>query len=123
MNNNVTIDSNITPTDVKIYVENGIPYLDYTGTCYMSDGCKCKIHLPKVGLNFTQVIQAEDSEYLDLYGYKPSYKQHKQHKILLDFSVLVTDGMFYTYEILERDVSKKQLEKELGYKLNIKEEK
>lgn len=100
------------PTDVKIYTEDGTPYLDYTGTCYMSDGCKYKIHLPKVGLDFTQVTQKEDNDF-DICGYK--------RKILLNFNVLVTDGVFYKYEILEREVSKKQLEKELGYKINIKE--
>ena len=114
MKNNLHIESPLTPTDVKIYTEDGIPYLDYTGVCYMSDGCKYKIHLPKVGLEFTNVIQEEDNATYDICG---SYKQ----KIVLDFRVFATDGKFYTYEILERDVSKKQLEKELGYKLNIKE--
>lgn len=114
MKNNLHIESPLIPTDVKIYTEDGVPYLDYTGTCYMSDGCKYKIHLPKVGLEFTQVTQQEDNKYWDLRGYK--------EKIFLDFRVLVTDGKFYTYEILERDVSKKQLERELGYKLNIKED-
>lgn len=113
MKNNLRIKSSLTSTDVKIYTEDGTPYLDYTGTCYMNDGCKYKIHLPKVGLQFTQVTQEEDSEHFDCCGYK--------HKILLDFRILVTDGLYYTYEILEREVSKKQLENELGYKLNIKE--
>lgn len=112
-NNESYIESPLKPTDVKIYTENGTPYLDYTGTCHIN-GCKCKIHLPKVGLEFTNVIQEEDNATYDICG---SYKQ----KIVLDFRVFVTDGKFYTYEILERDVSKKQLEKELGYKLNIKE--
>lgn len=114
MKNDVYIESPLTPTDVKIYTEDGTPYLDYTGTCYMSDGCKYKIHLPKVGLQFTQVTQQEDSEIHDFCGYK--------QRVVLDFKVLITDGKFYTYEILERDVSKKQLEKELGYKVNIKED-
>ena len=28
----------------------------------------------------------------------------------------------FTFEVIEREVSKKQLEKELGYKINIKED-
>lgn len=52
MINNLHIESSLMPTDVKIYTEDGIPYLDYTGTCYMSDGCKYKIHFPKIGLTF-----------------------------------------------------------------------
>lgn len=57
MRNNFHIKSSLMPTDVKIYTEDGTPYLDYTGTCYMSDGCKYKIHIPKIGLTFSQVTQ------------------------------------------------------------------
>lgn len=89
MNNNVIIEGNIIPTDVKIYVENGTPYLDYTGICYASNGGKIKVHFPKVDLTFTNIC--------------------------------APNGKLTTFEVLEREVSKKQLEKELGYKLNIKE--
>ena len=112
MRNNFHIESSLIPTDVKIYTEDGTPYLDYTGTCYMSDGCKCKIHIPKIGLNFSQVTQEKEEEY-DYFGYKK--------KVLMNFNVFVSDDKFWEFEILEREVSKKQLEKELGYKLNIKE--
>ena len=112
MNNNVIIDSNITPTDVKIYVENGIPYLDYTGTCYMSDGCKCKVHIPKVGLTLTN-IESESDVCYDYLGYT--------RKILPSFQIYACGDECFSFEVIEREVSKKQLEKELGYKLNIKE--
>ena len=107
------ITSSITPTDVKIYTEDGIPYLDYIGTFYDSDGCKCKVHIPKIGLTFSQITQEKEEEEYDYFGHK--------RKILMNFNVFVSDNKFYELEILEREVSKKQLEKELGYKLNIKE--
>lgn len=113
MRNNFHIKSSLMPTDVKIYTEDGTPYLDYTGTCYMSDGCKCKIHIPKIGLTFSQVTQEKEEEEYDYFGYKK--------KVLMNFNVFVSDDKFWEFEILEREVSKKQLEKELGYKLNIKE--
>lgn len=106
------ITSPILPTDVKIYTEDGVPYLDYTGTFYASDGCKCKIHLPKIGLTFSQVTQEQETEY-DYFGYK--------RKVLMNFNIFASDDKFYEFEIIEREVSKKQLEEELGYKLNIKE--
>ena len=112
MRNNFHIESSLIPTDVKIYTEDGTPYLDYTGTCYMSDGCKYKIHFPKIGLTFSQVTQEKEEEY-DYFGYKK--------KVLMNFNVFVSDDKLWEFEILEREVSKKQLEKELGYKLNIKE--
>lgn len=102
----------ITPIDVKIYTEDGVPYLDYIGTFYTNDGCKCKIHIPKIGLTFSQVTQKEEEEY-DYFGYK--------RKVLMNFNIFASDDKFCEFEIIEREVSKKQLEKELGYKLNIKE--
>ena len=113
MQYNPIITSAISPTDVKIYTEDGVPYLDYTGTFYANDGCKCKIHFPKIGLAFTRITQEKEEEEYDYFGYK--------RKILMNFNVFVSDDKFWEFEILEREVSKKQLEKELGYKLNIKE--
>nr|DAU51690.1 MAG TPA: hypothetical protein [Caudoviricetes sp.] len=63
MNNNAIIDGNITPTDVKIYVENGIPYLDYTGTCYMINVGKYKVHISKIGLTLTNIESKSDECY------------------------------------------------------------
>lgn len=111
MNNYVIIDSKITPTDVKIYVENGTPYLDYTGICYASNGDKIKVHFPKIDLTLT-ITQEEDEEW--------KY-QWPSRKILTKFNVCVSNDKWATFEVVEREVSKKQLEKELGYKLNIKE--
>ena len=113
MINNLRIEGSLMPTDVKIYTEDGTPYLDYTGTCYMSDGCKCKIHFPKIGLTFSQLTQEQEAEYVYLGGYK--------RKVLMNFNIFASDNKFYEFEIIEREVSKKQLEKELGYKLDIKE--
>lgn len=112
MNNKVIIDSNITPTDVKIYVENGTPYIDYTGICYASNGDKIKVHLPKVGLTLTNVTQEKDEEW--------KY-QSGSREMLIKFNVYASNDQLATFEVLEREVSKKQLENELGYKLNIKE--
>ena len=113
MTYNPIISSNIQPTDVKIYVENGAPYLDYTGTCYMSDGCKCKIHIPKVGLTLTNIKSESDACY--------DYLEHAK-TTLPWFQIYACGDEIFTFEVIEREVSKKQLEKELGYKINIKED-
>ena len=113
MTYNPIISSNIQPTDVKIYAENGVPYLDYTGTCYMSDGCKCKIHIPKVGLALTSIELESDACY-DCLGHAKT--------TLPWFQIYACGDEIFTFEVIEREVSKKQLEKELGYKINIKED-
>lgn len=117
MNNNIIIDSNITPTDVKIYTENGTPYLDYTGICYASNGDKIKVHLPKIGLTFTNITQEKD--------YK-EYERHEEQKCLWDprkilpkFNIYASNDIWATFEVIEREVSKERLEKELDYKLTL----
>lgn len=107
------ISSNIHPTDVKIYIEDNVPYLDYVGTFYAADGSKCKVHFPKIGLTFSKVTQEKEEEEYDYFGYK--------QRIITKFDVYAVDDEWATFEVIERDVTKKQLENELGYKLNIKE--
>ena len=107
------ISSNVRPTDVKIYIEDGVPYLDYIGTFYAADGSKCKVHFPKIGLTFSKLMQEKEEEEYNYFGYK--------QRIITKFDIFAVDDKWATFEVIEREVSKKQLEKELGYKLNIKE--
>ena len=77
------------------------------------DGCKCKIHFPKIGLTFTRITQEKEEKEYDYFGYK--------QRVTISFNVFATNDEWFKYEILEREVSQKQLEKELGYKIKIKE--
>lgn len=107
------ISSGVHPTDVKIYIEDGVPYLDYVGTFYATDDSKCKVHFPKIGLTFSKVTQEKEEEEYDYFGYK--------QRVITKFDIFAVDDKWATFEVIEREMSKKQLEKELGYKLNIKE--
>lgn len=57
-------------------------------------------------------MQEKEKEY-DCFDYK--------QRIITKFDIFAVDDKWATFEVIEREVSKKQLEKELGYKLNIKE--
>lgn len=102
--------SNITPVDVKIYYEDGKPYLDYIGNTETAYG-KLKIHIPKIGLDFSHIediMPTESRGMLKLFG--------------LHRDIYAVDNTFYEVEILERNMTKNQIEKELGYKINIKDQ-
>ena len=89
----------IIPTDVKIYYEDGMPYLDYTGETYLSMGWgKAKIHFPKIGLMY-DCVNVEKGEF-----------QNCAYPV---------DGSLYTLTITERQMTKKEIENELGYKIKI----
>ena len=62
-NNNSLITSDIVPTDVNIYIEDNVPYLDYVGECVLSDGTKYKIHFPKINLKISSFKQGICDEY------------------------------------------------------------
>lgn len=105
-------DSKITPTDVKIYIEDGIPYLDYTGTAMTNQG-KVKIHIPKIGLEIDAVTKEVDEcyAYNDLNCPLALIKTREQF--------FVSNNKLFEYEIIEREMSKEDIEKELGYKVKI----
>lgn len=111
--NTQTRTGKITPIDVRVYIENGIPYLDYIGVEETNWG-KVKIHIPKIGLDITAITQEEDI--VSAYG----SNNKKLASIRTRFEIFAENDKWCEYKILEREMSKEQIEKELGYKIKIK---
>lgn len=109
---NFILSNNLTPTDVKIYFENGLPYIDYIGKCYTDNGFIMKVHIPKISLNIS--LLENNKEY---------YESKNNLVVRAECFAHFEQDNFFTFEIIERDMTKKQIEKELGYKVNIVEEK
>ena len=106
----------INPTDVKVYVEKGVPYLDYTGEFMTNEGTHCKIHVPKISLTFTSIDCSQDTDWcFDSLGQRRQLKTNFQ-------CCVDNDDKIFAVEILEREVSKETLEKELGYRLKFTDE-
>lgn len=111
MNYDVILDKRIIPTDVKVFVENGIPYLDYTG---ITDGVwQCKVHIPKMSLTIDCIEStsgcAADNMGISLVTFKT------------DITANFNQPYAFKIEVLEREMTKSQIEQELGYKIKIKE--
>ena len=103
----------ITPTDVRVYIEDGVPYLDYIGTVMTGMG-KAKVHIPKIGLNITAVSKEEDIvDSYDMYN-------NKVASIRTRLEIFAENDRWCECKIIEREMSKEQIEKELGYKVKIK---
>lgn len=103
------ITNPIEPTDVKVYYEDGQLYLDYKGIADTDFG-KAEIHIPKMSLNIHEIEDFGESYMLT------------ERPALVKCQCLASSHEFYDIKILERDMTKKEIEKELGYKINIKEE-
>lgn len=107
---NVYEIANITPVDAKIYYEDNTPYLDYVGEALAPDNTRIKIHIPKVKLSFPRFYcKRRGTQY--------------RNGVILNFEAnAVLDGQNeISFQIVEREMTKEQVEKELGYKINIKE--
>ena len=101
--------SQIKPVDVKIYYENKQPWIDYVGEAIGSDGNKWTIHIPKIGLSFNN------------FTYK--MKQERYGGLITNFKLeaFATTDEDVLFTITEREMTKEQIEKEIGCKVKIKE--
>ena len=114
--NNTLIQDALRCRDARIYTENGVPYIDWHGTSKTNDGYVLEVHIPKMSLDLSRIERDEEMSFMNGVGIKciPS----RQIFVTNEYE---NDEMIIT--IKEREVTKKQLEKELGYKLKIVEDK
>lgn len=108
------IDSQIVPVSAEIFYEDGVPYMKYKGTTYISNGTKVMVEIPKMSLALDTI---EDTTEIDYYT-----NSNGRHRVVSSFKrefFATQEGVAYTVTTLSRTCSKADLEKELGYKLNL----
>ena len=107
------INESIKPVSVIIYYENGEPYLNYVGETRLTNGYHVQVEIPKLSLELNKVdsVWEERSEYIGKILYLNGYMQE----------MFVGNDNKTRMNIipLERDMTKEELEKELGYKINL----
>lgn len=111
MKHEFTIDRPIKPTDVSIFYEDEKPYLKYKGVTKNDAGVTFEVDIPKIDLEINNMVYCSEGQYLGnkKYSFMTSFKQN----------VCIESNSLMTVKILNRTCSKEDLEKELGYKLNI----
>lgn len=102
--------TSITPTDLRIYYEDSTPYLDYKGTAVMGYD-KVEVHIPKMKLNID--LSWDYDVYLNIDPTMPVAN--------MECRCGAHSKEFFTIKVLEKDMIKDQIEKALGYKVNIVE--
>ena len=111
--NNTLIQDALRCRDARIYTENGIPYIDWYGTYKTNDGYVLEVHIPKMSLDLSNLEMQRESIWHGDFEVSAS-KQCFVSNAYSDETIIIT--------IKEREVTKKQLEKELGYKIKIVED-
>lgn len=102
--------NDIVPTDVKIYYENGTPYMEYRGVTQNPRFDKVEIYLPKISLSISSIEYTENL-----------YDPDELHVTFSDKYLVHPHKNVFTAKTIERNMTKAQIEKELGYKVNIVE--
>lgn len=99
----------IKPISVEVFYEDGVPYIKYIGTTKLDTGLVIQIEIPKMDL----VLNGVEVESEECYS--------KSARITVSQNIYTKSGHWCKFTPLARTCTKKDLEKELGYKLNIKE--
>lgn len=101
--------------NISIFVENGQPYIHWTGE--FSNGKDVyEVDIPKMDINVDAIVEDKPIEFDTLGGCiipKVSLVRH---------FYTVQNGVGFTITCKKREMTKEQIEKELGYKVNIKDE-
>lgn len=101
--------------DVSIFVEDGQCYLRYVGI--ISDGDdEYELTIPKMDINVTAITQSVDKAYYEDWDTIPREITLRRN-IYVDHNTNV-----FTLKRKKKKMTKKQIEKELGYKIEIEDE-
>lgn len=115
---NEIIGTKLKCTKASIYYENNQPFINWYGEACTLNGYVLECHIPKMSLDISKIEQECEYVYLDQ-GYSDYYSN-----ILKSRQVFIKDGLKADEDIIitikEREMTKEQIEKELGYKVKIK---
>ena len=101
--------------DISIYIEDGQPYIHWVGE--FSDGNDVyEVDIPKMDINIDAIVEDKPIEF-DTLG----NVTYPKVSFASNFYA-VQDGVVFTVTCKKREMTKEQIEKELGYKVKIKTE-
>lgn len=105
---NCQIVEDIVPLEASIFYEDEKPFMRYVGKTQLSNGMKVKVEIPKMDLTIKEIELNTYSTGTACYNDK-IYK--REFHVVGKSSIIISE--------IERTVSLQELEKELGYKINL----
>lgn len=107
-----SIVTDITAKDVDIFYENGAPYLHYVGIAFMNNGVEVEVEIPKMDLVLKDINIKREDRYHD--DGRTRFLLSAKQNIYVNH-----DDVWVNIRPVKRRVSLEQLEKELGYKIEL----
>ena len=100
--------------NISIFVEDGQPYIHWVGE-FSNGNDVYEVDIPKMDVNIDVIVEDRPIEF-DTLGHvsnpKISFARH---------FYAVQDDVEFAVACKKREMTKEQIEKELGYKINIKD--
>ena len=101
--------------DISIYIEDGQPYIHWIGE--FSDGNNVyEVDIPKMDVNIDAIVQDKPVEFDTLGNCSCPRVTFLRHLYVAQ------NGVCYKISCKKREMTKEEIEKELGYKVKIKDE-
>lgn len=102
-------------TDIKVYVEDGEPYIYWAGE-FTDKGNTYRVEIPKMDIDIDAIVEEKPIEF-DI-GAKPVIPRIAFARQFYT----VQNGVNFSITCINRRMTKKQIEKELGYNIEIEDE-
>ena len=101
--------------DIFIYIEDGQPYIHWVGE-FSNGNNVYEVDIPKMDVNIDAIVEDKPVEF-DALGNCSCPKI-----IFRRYCYADQDGIIFNLTCKKREMTKEQIEKELGYKIKIKDE-
>lgn len=103
-------DKNIIAKDISLFIENGRPYIKYVGTTTLSNGTEVQITFPKIRMDICSLERNSEPYH------------NGEIKVRVKQECYICHDKFADIKVLKRAIKKSDLEKEFGYKIDLRED-
>lgn len=102
----------VVPTDIKVFYEDGMPYISYKGKT-VSDSGEWEIEIPKMSMVLNTLERIVDIEYaMNIYG-------DTTRRIPVCNQFFASHDVAYKMHLGKKKMTKRDIERELGYGVDI----
>lgn len=101
--------------NISIFIEDGQPYIHWVGE-FSNGNDVYEVDIPKMDINIDAIVEDRPVEF-DILGHVSYPKVSFARQFYA-----VQDGVTFAITCKKREMTKEQIEEELGYKIKIKDE-
>ena len=102
----------VNPTDIKVYYEDGQPYISYKGE-FVGDSGEWEIEIPKMSMVLNALERIIDMKY------EMDFRENITRRMPVCNQFFATHDVAYVIRSKKAKMTKADIERELGYRVDI----